>query len=208
MRLAPGGNAGKRRTNKVRPCVKAERLESDVEIVKAMRAARQAFSDGILDAAGSDRRDIRRVLTSDSVFQIAEFFFLLQCHGICTSEQIRAFGRLHNDYVRHAVTAPEKLEKLGRLRNQLEGAVFTDVGIEKLAENFVRNPPSFDQSDLCRFLLTQQSSESSRRSLVVLRETGLLDETRTAYGSVVLHSHGALERIYQDHIGTFREWLA
>ena len=197
MTPAPGGNAGKRTTDQAQPCVHAERLANDVEVVKAMRAARQAFSDGILDAAGSDRRDVRRVLTSDSVFQIAEFFFLLRCHGICTAEQIRSFGQLHNEYVQHAVTAPEKLEKLGRLRSQLEGAVFSDVGIEKLAENFMRKPPSFDQSDLCRFLLTQQSSENCRRSLVVLRETGLLDETRTAYGSVVLHSHGALERIYQ-----------
>lgn len=185
-----------------------ERLQSDVEIVKAMRSARESFSSGILDAAGSDRREVRRVLMSDSVFLIAEFFFLLQCHGIRTAEQIRVFGRLHNDYVRKAVATPEKLEKLGRLRSQLQGAVFSDVGIEKLAENFLRKPPSFDQSDLCRFLLTQQSSENSRRSLVVLRETGLLDETRTAYGSVVLHSHGALERNYRDHIGAFRASLA
>ena len=192
----------------MKPRMNAERLHDDIEVVKAMRAARQAFSDGILDAAGTDRRELRRALTSDSVFQIAEFFFLLDCHDIRTGEQIKAFGRLHNDYVEQAVTAPDKLEKLGRLRSQLEGAVFSDLGIEKLAENYRRKPPSFDQSDLCRFLLTQQSSENSRRSLVVLRETGLLEETRTAYGSVVLHSHGILERIYREHIGAFRSMLA
>ena len=70
---------------------------SDVDVVIAMRTARQVFSDGILREAGTDRRDYRQRLKGDSVFQIAEFFFLLECHGIRTEGQVREFARLHNE---------------------------------------------------------------------------------------------------------------
>lgn len=179
----------------------------DIDTVKAMRAARQAFSDGIVGAARSHAPDLPRRLRSDSVFQIAEFFFLLQCHGIATVEQIKAFARLHNEYLRDAMNAPDKLERLDRTRAQLDGAFFSDIGIEKLGENFQRNPPSFDQSDLCRFLVTQQSFENCRRSLKVLRVAGLLEARRIAYGSLVLHSRGRLEQVYRSHIGTLRAML-
>ena len=179
----------------------------DIEAVKAMRAARQAFSDGIVTAARCHERDLLRRLKSDSVFQIAEFFFLLECHGIATVAQIKAFARLHNEYLRDAMNTPEKLERLERTKTQIDGAFFSDIGIEKLAENFQRKPPSFDQSDLCRFLVTQQSFENCRRSLKVLREAGLLEEQRIAYGSLILHSCGLLEQIYRDHIDTLRALL-
>ena len=179
----------------------------DIEAVKAMRAARQAFSDGIVAAARSHERVLLRRLKSDSVFQIAEFFFLLACHGIATVEQIKAFARLHNEYLRNAMHTPEKLARLERTKTQIDGAFFSDIGIEKLAENFQRKPPSFDQSDLCRFLVTQQSVENCRRSLKVLRESGLLDEERIAYGSLILHSPGLLEQVYRNHIGTLRAML-
>ena len=182
-------------------------IHSDIEIVKAMRLARQASLDAILDAARTDRRDVRRVLTSDGVFQIAEFFFLLECHEIKTAERIRAFAELHNEYIAKVVESPAKLEQLGRTKSQLSGAKFSQIGIDKVVENFQKKPPSFDQSDLGRFLLTQQSSENCRRNLVVLRKTRLLEETRTAYGSIVLHSPGILEEIYQTHVGTLRHLL-
>ncbi|MCY3873039.1 MAG: hypothetical protein OXF88_01950 [Rhodobacteraceae bacterium] len=180
---------------------------SDVDVVVAMRTARQVFSDGILREAGTDQRDLRRRLTSDSVFQIAEFFFLLKCHGIETTQQVREFARLHNEYLTKAINSPEELERLERTRSQVDGAFFSEIGIDKLAENFLRNPPSFDQSDLCRFLVTQQSFENCRRSLKTLRDTGLLEETRIAYGSIVLHSRGNLEQVYQNHIETLRSRL-
>lgn len=173
---------------------------SGVDVVIAMRTARQVFSDGILHEAGTEQRDLRQRLKSDSVFQIAEFFFLMQCHGIKTAKQIREFARLHNEYLEKVLNSPEKLEKLERTRSQVDGAFFSEVGIDKLAENFRRKPPSFDQSDLCRFLVTQQSFENCRRSLKILRDVRLLDEKRTAYSSIILHSRGILERIYRNHI--------
>ena len=179
----------------------------DIETVKAMRAARQAFSDGIVAAARSHERELLRRLKSDSVFQIAEFFFLLQCHGIVNVKQVKAFARLHNEYLRNAMNTPEKLERIDRTKSQLDGAFFSDIGIEKLGENFQRTPPSFDQSDLCRFLVTQQSFENCRRSLKILREAGLLEAERIAYGSLILHSRGLLEQVYGNHIGTLRAML-
>ena len=179
----------------------------DIETVKAMRAARQAFSENIIRLANNRRRDLLRRLQSDSVYQIAEFFFLLKCHDIRTVSQVKRFARLHNGYLQNAMDTPEKLEKLDRTRSQIDGAFFSDVGLEKLGENFRRNPPSFDQSDLCRFLVTQQSFENCRRSLKVLRETGLLEEDKIAYGSLVLHSRGVLEQVYRDHLGTLRAML-
>lgn len=177
---------------------------SDVDVVIAMRTARQVFSDGILREAGTDRRDHRQRLKSDSVFQIAEFFFLLESHGIRTDMQVREFARLHNEYLAEIITSPEKLERLERTRSQVDGASFSEIGIDKLVENFLRKPPSFDQSDLCRFLVTQQSFENCRRSLKVLRDVGLLDETRIAYGSIVLHSGGVLEQVYRNHVDSLR----
>ena len=173
---------------------------SDVEVVIAMRSARLAFSDGILAAARTERRDFRQRLKSDSVFQIAEFFFLLKCHGIRTARQVAEFARLHNEHLARVIASPEKLERLDRTRSQVDGASFSEVGIEKLVENFRRKPPSFDQSDLCRFLVTQQSFESCRKSLRVLRDVKLLDETRIAYGSKILHSPGTLEQVYRSHV--------
>ena len=179
----------------------------DIDTVKAMRAARQAFSDGITRFAKLRRQDLLRRLRSDSVYKITEFFFLLKCHEIRTVSQVKAFARLHNEYLQDAMNTPEKLEKLDRTKSQIDGAFFSDLGIEKLGENFRRNPPSFDQSDLCRFLVTQQSFENCRRSLKVLRETGLLEEEKIPYGSLVLHSPGVLEQIYRDHLGTLRAML-
>lgn len=180
----------------------------DIDLVVAMRAARMTFADGILCAAKVREKEMRRQLTSDSVFQIAEFFFLLQCHGIRTRKQIRAFGMLHNDYLRQTIASPEKLERLDRTKSQIDGAFFTDVGIEKMVENFHRKPPGFDQSDLCRFLVTQQSFENCRRSLKLLRETRLLQGTRIAYGSIILHSNGTLERIYRNHVNMLRSKMS
>ena len=179
----------------------------DIEAVIAMRTARRVFSEEMLRRAPAGRRELRWRLRSDSVFQIAEFFFLLKCHGIGTAAQIGAFARLHNEHLNMAIRSPEKLDRLERTRSQVDGALFSEIGIEKLTENFLRRPPSFDQSDLCRFLVTQQSFESCRKSLNALREAGLLEEKRLAYGSILLHSPGALEEIYRLHIDALRAGL-
>ncbi|MCY3877522.1 MAG: hypothetical protein OXF88_24930 [Rhodobacteraceae bacterium] len=171
-----------------------------IEVVKAMRGARLNFMHGITGASRDKKPELLRRLKSDGVLQIAEFFFLLKCHEIKTTRQIKAFARLHNKYLQDTMDSPEELEWLDRTRMQLDGAFFSELGIEKLAENFQRNPPSFDQSDLCRFLVTQQSGENCRRSLKTLQQAGLLDANRIPYGSIVLHSSGKLEQIYLDHI--------
>ena len=171
-----------------------------IEVVKAMRVGRLNFMNGITEASRDQAPELLRRLKSDNVLQIAEFFFLLKCHEITTTRQIKAFARLHNQYLRDAMNSPEKLRRLDRTRVQLDGAFFSETGIEKLAENFQRKPPSFDQSDLCRFLVAQQSAENCRRSLKTLQRAGLLDANRIPYGSILLHSAGKLERIYLDHL--------
>ena len=178
-----------------------------IEVVKAMRSARLHFMSAITAASQDRKPELLRRLRSDGVLQVAEFFFLLKCHRITTATQIKAFARLHNRYLRDAMDSPEKLERLDRTSMQLDGAFFSDIGLEKLAENFQRNPPSIDQSDLCMFLVTQQSVENCRRNLKTLQRAGLLDASRIPYGSILLHSSGKLEQIYQDHINALYEGL-
>ncbi|MCT4655146.1 MAG: hypothetical protein N4A65_04980 [Cohaesibacter sp.] len=185
----------------------AETDKRNLQILHAVRTARKFFADQLVSLSVLETAAQEKKLRDDGIFLIAEFFFLLKTNNLTDPDKIKNFAKLHNQYLDDTIKDGDKIRRLGRTAAQLQDGYFSAIGIEKLGENYLRKPPCFDQSDLCRFLIAQFSVESCRRHLKLLRAVKLLEEIKTPYGSLVLHSPGLLETVFSQHLAVLDEAL-
>ena len=179
---------------------KMDNTPRHIQLMKTILIARKNFSESLVSHKPDIELATTKGLRNEAVQQICEFFFLLQENGIRSDNQICNLAEGHNRLTEATLNDPEKLERLGKKPSAMEKGLFTQLGIEKLVENFRRRPPCFDQSDLNRLLVSQMAPESCNRAIKIMEQAGLIESFKSPYGSKIIHSPGIIEGYFRDYI--------
>jgi hypothetical protein len=174
----------------------AAEIEADLVLLENLRWARKAFLDRICEESASQDEDVLTTLRLEATYQLAEFLYLLRARAIETEDQMRMLAELHNEYVVNLTKDPAKAGRLGLRRDRLLDAMFTADTLPRLVLHWAERPGTLDQSNLARFLAALMSSETCRKVVVACGEAGFLLRDRSPYGTVLVRSTGALERLF------------
>lgn len=175
-----------------------------LDLLQILRVAKKEFSERLVSHKDLISVETAKALRGETVAQICEFYFLLDENGVKEDQQIKRLAEGHNAQTLATLEDPEKMERLGKKPDALKKAVFQDLGIEKLVENFRRRSPCFDQSDLSRLLVTQMAPESCNRAVKHMEQAELLESFKSPYGSKLLHSPGVVETYYRDYLDSLK----
>ena len=168
----------------------------DIRTCEALHEARASFQDALVDRSAVRDRHFVTQLRQESVYQMAEFFFLLQAFRLDGEEKIRRYAELHNQHLEGLQSDRAKMRRLGLSPTRVKKGMFSPDSIPKLVENYRSGDGAIDQSDLSRLLIEVMSPETCRKTAVTLTEAGYLERRRSPYQSVLVRSTGALERIF------------
>jgi hypothetical protein len=171
-------------------------LEPDLTLLESLRWARKEFLDRVCEESASRNDDVLATLRLEATYQVAEFLYLVRARGIETEEQIGMLAELHNAYVVDLSKDAAKAARLGLSRDRLLDAIFTADTLPRLRHHWAEQPGTLDQSNLARFLAALMSTETCRKVIVACGEAGFLVRTRSAYGTILVRSTGALEQIF------------
>ncbi len=149
-----------------------------------------------------------RELRQETVFVIAEFFWLLRVFEIDTPEKLRAFGETHNRNILELLNKKEDRIRLGVHAPRLREALFdSEDKLDRLEANCGNGAARFSQSDLARFLVEYMSFERCRSTVKILTDAGFLKAYKSPFGAILICSSGQLEDAFADHILSFRKAL-
>jgi hypothetical protein len=180
----------------------------------ALRQARADFFARVLETAEAWRRaqaepdlspEERKVLRSEGVAQIAEFFFVLREAGLSSPAAIASFLGRHNADMQALLDSCNRGYTLfGLSASRIREAMFQPHQIELILHESAGDTVTFDQRSIGKILTQVMSFESRRTLLVLLASTGLLH--RRDFRSVVLiSSNGTIEDLYRQHLRSMVE---
>lgn len=188
---------------------KDQKISLELTCLAAMRQARADFYDRVVRFAEDWRaqegdagltREERKLLRSDGVAQIAEFFFVFRDGDLADADGIRAFLLRHNEDMTALIETCEKgYTRFGLSAARLKEAIFKPHQIDLILHESAGGALTFDQRSIGKILTQIMSFESCRTILVLLASCGLL--TRRDFRSVVLiSSNDRLEDFYGDYL--------
>ncbi len=180
-------------------------LDADLALFEEMFSAKAAFFDDLVE----NRRDGASLevseLRQNTIYAIAHFFYLLKVFGIDGPDALRNFAFTHNQNMVELLEDKDERAKLGIQPQRIEGAIFnTDDNLDRLKMNCGTRGIRLSQSDLARFLVEYMSAETCRNAVAVLHDAGYLKRSRSAFGSVLISSNGALEEYFAGYVRSFR----
>jgi len=174
--------------------LKQARANFFADVVAA--AERQAAADGLPELSREDRK----ILRSDGVAQVAEFFFALGESGASTPDDLKDLLRRHNTDMRAMLNDCVKgYTRFGLSAARLKQALFTEHQIDLIVHESAHGPITFDQRSIGKILTQVMSFESCRTVLVLLARSGLLIR-RDFRSMVLISSNGRLEDLYKKHL--------
>ena len=180
----------------------------DIRTCEALHEAKAAFQNALVEGSAVQDRHFVAQLRQEPAYQIAEFFFLLRAFRLDTEEKVRRYAELHNQHLERLGADRAKMRRLGLSPTRVRKGRFSPDSIPKLVENYRTGDGAIDQSDLSRLLIEVMSPETCRKTAVMLTEAGYLERRRSPYQSVLVHSTGALERIFARSLHHVRSSLA
>ena len=180
---------------------------ADIRVCEAVHEARAGFQEALV--AGSLMQELHfvRLLRQEPVYRMAEFFYLVRAFRLDSEEKIRRYAELHNRHLAALGADAAKLHRLGLTRTRVAQGVFAPDSIPKLVENYRSGGGALDQSDLSRLLIEQMSTETCRKTAVVLTQAGYLERRRSPYKSVLVRSTGAMEQLFAQSLAHVRRAL-
>lgn len=180
----------------------------DLVCLAALRGARAAFFSGVeahaaahagLDGPSALDREHRRLLRSDAVAQIAEFYYVLRHGGIEIPDGLRGFLERHNADMEALLASCRNGYTVGGLSAaRIKRSMFSEAQINYVLHESAGGTPRFDQQSLQRIFTQTMSFETCRTLLVLLSEFGFLQ--RWEFNQVIIGSRGVLEDLYGQHI--------
>ena len=202
------------------PDTGSDPLADDGEMVRnirtceALHEARLSFQSALVEGAAIQKgsaiqnRHFAASLRQDSIYQMAEFFFLLRAFGIEDDAKIRRYAEVHNLYIEELQKDKTKRIRLGLSPTRVEKGMFSQDCISKLVENYRTHDGAIDQSDLSRLLIQVMSPETCRKTVVTLTKAGYLERWSSPYQAKLVRSTGTLERLFARSMRHVRSALA
>lgn len=180
-------------------------LEADLAFLEILRWGRRELVERLCRESRSQKDATLDVLRLEPGYHFAEFFYLLQARQITTAEDLAVLAELHNKYIVALTKDAGKMARLGLKLERLLDAMFTADTLPRLLQTWRERPGAIDQSNLARLLVAVMSTETCRKLVVACGEAGFLERSRTPFGTVVVSSTGALERIFGDCLREMRK---
>ena len=100
----------------------------------------------------------------------------------------------HNEYIGQLTRNKRQMDVMGLREDRLLQAIFTADTLPRLAQTWREQPGA-----LARLLVLTMSTEQTRKVVLACEAAGFLDRRKTAFGTMVVRSTGALERIFGSH---------
>jgi hypothetical protein len=179
-------------------------LEADLYLLERMRYSRAQLNETICTASLTQASNVIQTLRLESSYHLCEFFFLLKANGFYETDDIQMLADMHNRYLADTLKDPVRMQRMNVSSDRLLQAIFTGDTMPRLLEVWRHNRGSLDQSNLARFLVTIMSTETCRKLVVAFTSAGFLERSRTAHGTVVIRSNGAIEDIFGASIRQLR----
>jgi hypothetical protein len=172
-------------------------IEKDLAALEHMRRARMNFGERICAASASQEADILAELRFESMFEFAEFYFIIKAMGLNESDDISFMAEAHNQRVADLLKNPTAMRQRKLSKDRLLNAIFTADTRPRLESVWRQAPGALDQSNLIRFLLPQMSSETTRKLVVACSVAGFLTRREEmAFGTVIVASTGVMEDVF------------
>jgi hypothetical protein len=170
----------------------------------ALRDARAAFFNEIVAHAQSHCEnplspDDVATLRGEEVFQIAEFYYLVDRYSLGEPIRIRSFLHRHNEDISELLSDKDKRAAQGLTTSRLQDCRFSEMQIEKVAHEISEGKLRLDQTDLGSLLSPCMSPETTRKAVIALGKGSLLRRIKIA-GRVLLVSGGVLEGYFEKHL--------
>lgn len=182
-------------------------LDLDIRLYEQLSAAKSAFFDEIVahcaaqDADSFNPSDLR----SETIFQIAEFYYFLKIFDIQSPARLREFAKIHTDKVAELLNSKEEQAKLGVYPQRLSDALFdTEEKLDRLTIHCGEELLRLSQSDLARLLIEYMSPETCRQAVKVLGLAGYVRLSKSPFGAVLVASSGELEAIFAQYVRDLR----
>ena len=191
-------------------------ISRELICLAAMRQARADFFSALermatehLDASGEPplEREQRKLIRSEGVAQIAEFFYILREGGVSEPRALEQFLRRHNEDMQALLDQAKGGYTVGGLSPQrVRQSIFSERQIDYVLHECAGGELRLDQLSLQRIFTQSMSFESCRKLLVLLADCGFLN--RREFNQVLISSKGILETLYSDHLGVIVRAIA
>jgi hypothetical protein len=185
------------------------RFSPELICLGAFRQARADFFDAVVETAEAWRLsrgepDLlwqeRKLLRSEGVAQIAEFFFVLRDAGLTSPAALASFLSRHNADMQALLDSCSRgYTRFGLSAARIKGAMFEPHQVELILHESAGDTVTFDQRSLGKVLTQVMSFESCRTLVVLLASTGLL-QRRDFRALVLISSNGTIESLFGQHL--------
>lgn len=180
-------------------------IEKDIGILEAVRHGRLNFNLRIVEASTDKSMPVLSSLRMEAMYQLAEFFFLLQGFGIETSGQLNDLLERHNNYISQILAEPEKMQRMGLTKDRLLASIFDGETKPRILKTWSDEPGTLDQSSIGRLLVAIMSEETARKVVVACGAAGFLMRKTSAFRLVHVKSTGVMEAVYGGCLREVRE---
>lgn len=179
-------------------------MAADLVLLEHLKSGRKAFVEALCSASRQQSEDVLAALRTDTVYLIAEFFYLLRAHRIDAADDLQRLAELHNRYISDLIADKSRMDRFGLTADRLLDAIFTGDTMPRLIQQWSERPGAIDQSNLARFLVTLMSAETCRKIVVACEQAGFLHRERTRAGAAIIVSSGNLEAIFARYVRGLR----
>jgi hypothetical protein len=181
---------------------------AELRCLSAMTNGRSYFFDAVVEHAGSHFQpsqpgrliaDVIPVLRGDSVYDLAQFFYLAEELDLRNPGKFRMLIERHNHDMAELKNT-SRMHVIGLNARRLDEAIFSEHQQRKIEDAGLdaHGKVRLDQSDLSKLMAVMMSPESCRQAVVALSEGALL--LRRGRGTVFVSSDGTLERYFREHL--------
>ena len=179
-------------------------FEKDFAALDIMSKARLHFERRICAASRSQDEEVLETLRLDKTFEFAQFFFTISVMGLDGPEDAGILADLHNDQVDALLKDKIALRRRGLRADRLLKAIFTSDTKPRLEQIWREKPGALDQSNLARFLVTQMSSETTRKLVEACAAAGFVTRSQHVFGATVVSSTGVMEKALAESLREMR----
>jgi hypothetical protein len=170
--------------------------EKDLATLESMRRARVNFEERICEASLTHDEAILEGLRLDSMFEFAEFYFVIWAMDFTAPEDIGALAKAHNQRIIELEKNSAELRRRRLTKDRVLKGMFTADTLPRLESCWREAPGALDQSNLARFLAPQMSPETTRKLVVACTAAGFLTRRETGFGTMVVVSTGVMEDVF------------
>lgn len=162
------------------------------------------FSNAICEASLDKSDTVLSHLRLESLYEFAEFYFVIHASELDNKDDIKILIEIHNDRIETLLQNRDEMKRRGLKKSRLLSAIITSDTGPRMEEIWKASPGSIDQSNLCRFLLPQMSAETTRKLVIACTKAGFLNTKKINQGIVLVSTNKIMEKIFSSCLENIR----